>query len=132
MISMAIFSFASAQTSPSKSFGPEGMWKCSAPNAPYQYQVFNLQVSKVNDQYSGKLMGDGGVEMQLDNVTFKDSTLEFGLYVEGTPVHLKLKYDGVKLAGVAATDQGDIGITAERPEATEKKATDSIPGTTKK
>ena len=117
-----IFQLSHAQNSTPPGNGPEGMWKCSAPDAPYQYQVFNVQINKVNDIYTGKIVGDGGMEMPLNDVTFKDRTLEMGLFVEGTPVKMKFKYDGAKLKGVAITDQGEIGVTAERLEATEKKA----------
>ena len=116
-----LFNYLAAQSTTQTGKGPEGMWKCSAPEAPYQYQVFNVQIDKLNDVYTGKIVGDGGMEMPLNDVAFKDSTLEMGVWVEGTSVKIRLKYDGTKLKGIAITDQGEIGITAERIEVTENK-----------
>ena len=128
LICFGIFQFSYAQSTSAVIKGPEGLWKCSAPDAPYQYQVFNVKVEKLNDVYSAKLVGEGGFEMPFTDVVYKDSTFTMSVWVEGTPVKIRLKYDGTALKGVAITDQGEIGITAERFEATEKKgpATDSI------
>jgi len=128
LLCLGIFNYAAAQSTAPTGKGPEGMWKCSAPEAPYQYQVFNVQLDKINDIYTGKIVGDGGMEIPLTDVAFKDSTLEMSVWVENTSVKMKLKYDGLKLKGVAITDQGEMGITAERIEVTEKKgvAVDSI------
>ena len=128
-VCFGLFQISSAQTNASSSKGPEGMWKCSAPDAPYQYQTFNLLIEKANDQITGKIIGEGGVEVPVNNVAFKDSTLEISLTVDGTPVTLKLKWDGAKLKGAAVTEQGDIGITAEQVEVPEKKplTTDTVP-----
>jgi hypothetical protein len=129
LVCFGLFQILSAQTTASLSKGPEGMWKCSAPDAPPQYQNFNLLIEKANDKFTGKIVGEGGVEMPMNNVTYKDSTFEMGVYVENSSVTLKLKYDGSKLKGAAVTDQGDIGITAERVEAQMNKpiTTDTIP-----
>ncbi len=121
LLCFGIFNYVAAQSTTPPGKGPEGMWKCSAPEAPYQYQVFNVQIDKTNDLYTGKIVGDGGMEMPLNDVSFKDSTLEMSVWVEGTSVKMKLKYDGTKLKGVAISDQGEIGISAERIEITEKK-----------
>jgi hypothetical protein len=129
LVCFGLFQISSAQTIATLTKGPEGMWKCSAPDAPYQYQTFNLLIEKADELFTGKIVGDGGVEMPLNNVVFKDSTFEIGLYVESSSVTLKLKWDGTRLKGAAVTEQGDIGITGERYEAQEKKAvtTDTVP-----
>jgi hypothetical protein len=128
LIAFSLCQLILAQTATVTTKGPEGYWKCSAPEAPYQYQSFNLLIEMANEKFTGKIVGEGGVEMQLANVAFKDSILEFGVYVENSTVPIRLKWDGTKLKGAAITDQGDIGITAERIEAPVKKSlTDSIP-----
>jgi hypothetical protein len=121
----------SAQAVSSSAKGPEGMWKCSAPEAPYQYQSFNMLIERTNDKYTGKIIGEGGFEMPLENVVYKDSAIEASVYVDNASIPLKFKWDGIKLKGAAVSDQGDISITAERIEVTVKKpgATDTIPAT---
>jgi hypothetical protein len=131
LVCFGMFQLSSAQTQTNTlaSKGPEGMWKCSAPDAPPQYQTFDLLIEKSNDQFTGKIIGEGGVEMPMNNVVFKDSTFEMGLFVESSSVTFKLKWDGTKLRGAVVSDEGDIGITAEKIEVTEKKpvTTDTIP-----
>lgn len=121
LICFGLFQLSSAQTTISVSKGPQGMWKCSAPDAPYQYQTFNILIEKPNDKYTGKIIGEGGVEIPLNSLTYKDSTFEIGLYVESSSVTLKLKWDGLKLKGAAVTEQGDIAITGEQVETTGQK-----------
>jgi hypothetical protein len=129
---LVIFCFALlpltfAQTTSLVNKGVEGVWKCWVPDAPYQYQNFNIQIDKANDQFTAKLIADGGMEMPLNNVSYKDSTFEGGLYVENTAVTLKLRYDGnLKLKGTAVTDQGDLSVYGDRVVPV-VVATDSVP-----
>jgi hypothetical protein len=127
LLCFGLFQLSSAQSIIPLTKGPEGLWKCSAPDAPYQYQQFNLLIEKADDKYTGKIIGEGNSEMPLNNVAYKDSSFEIGLFVENSSVTLKLKWDGTRLKGAAVSEQGDIAITAEKIEATEKKTTDTIP-----
>jgi len=128
LICFCFIQILSAQTNSSLSKTPEGMWKCSAPDAPYQYQTFNILIEKQADKFTGKLIGEGGMEMPLNNISYKDSTFEIGLYVENSSVTLKLKWNGMKLTGAAITEQGDIGVTGEKIETSGQKplTTDSL------
>jgi hypothetical protein len=127
LLCFGLFQLSSAQSITPLTKGPEGLWKCLAPDAPYQYQQFNLLIEKTDDKYTGKIIGEGNSEMPLNNVAYKDSSFEIGLFVESSSVTLKLKWDGTRLKGAAVTDQGEIAITAEKVEVTEKKTTDTIP-----
>jgi len=109
------------------------MWKCSAPDAPYPYQNFNLLIDTVLGKYTGKIFGEGNVEVPINTIILKDSIFEISLNIENTSVNLKLKWDGIKLKGAAVSEQGDIAITGERIEVNEKKSssTDTIPANKK-
>ena len=131
IICVSLIRLSSAQTATNALLvkGPEGIWKCLAPDAPYQYQTFNLLLQKAGDQFNGKIVEEGNIEIPLNSISFKDSAFEISLNVESSLVTLKMKWDGTKLKGVAITEQGEIAITGERIEIPEKKivTTDTLP-----
>ena len=92
---------------------PSGTWKCSVPDAPYQYQEFNLVISKENKQYSGKISA-GGYEMPCNSVTYAKRKLEVKLNVQGTDVTISVKVKAKSFAGNVGTPDGDLKITAAR------------------
>src|SRR5664279_2905380 len=111
LICSSLFQLLPGQTNPSVSKDPGGMWKCSAPDAPYPYQNFNLLIDTVLGKYTGKIFGEGNVEVPVNSIILKDSIFEISLNIENTSVNLKLKWDGIKLKGAAVSEQGDIAIT---------------------
>jgi hypothetical protein len=77
---------------------------------------FNLTLEKAGDLYTGKITDEAGIipEMQLKNVTFKDSTLAFEIDFPngaGTQViKVELKYEADTLKGNWVDPNGESNI----------------------
>ena len=92
---------------------PAGSWKCSVPEAPYEYQEFTLIITKDNNQYSGKASA-GGYYIPLNTVTFSRRKLQVTLNVQGLDVTIVTKVKAKKMEGKVSTSEGEMKITAER------------------
>jgi hypothetical protein len=91
-----------------------GKWKYQVESAPYGYEAGTLVFSLSDAELNGKvLLGDNN-EIKLQDVSYKDGELKFGLYVDYDYVSIKAKITGNKLNGTVNTPEGPMKIVAEK------------------
>lgn len=130
---MAIFSlFLIHSLSADASFLPlkidpelEGVYDYTAKEAPYEYQKGTFEIKKDKnednqDQWSIDVI-ISGYTMTARNVKVDQSKIQFTIYVEGTPVTVRLESKENQLTGTADSYEGPVSIIAKRKINTEDK-----------
>lgn len=91
-----------------------GEWKYEVPSAPYGYEKGTLILEEKEGKLVGQIKFEDGYNIELKNVTYADSTLKCGLYVDYEYVSIKAKIAGKKLMGTVDTPEGEMKITASK------------------
>ncbi|WP_319480454.1 hypothetical protein [uncultured Draconibacterium sp.] len=91
-----------------------GEWKYDAPNAPYGYNVGNFVFEEQEGNLKGYVKFEGNNKVDLQNITYKDDVLKFGLYVDYDYVSLKINVEGEEMKGIVNTPEGEMPITAKK------------------
>jgi len=102
----------------------EGVYHYTAKEAPYEYQkgIFEIKKEKNEDdqvQWTAQVV-ISGFTMTARNVKVDQSKIQFTIYVEGTPVTIKLEQKEDQLIGSADSYEGPIRIVAKRKTDTEE------------
>ena len=103
--------FASNTTTPDDVLGE---WKYEVEAAPYGYEAGTLVFYRTEGKLLGKVLLNQNDKIELQNVSFIEGELKFGLYVENDYVSIKAKIDGNKLDGTVSTPEGPKKIKAEK------------------
>jgi hypothetical protein len=117
ILAIACFNL-SAQTSTVK-HNPVGKWGFEAPTAPQGYTSGVVEVNSASNKYSATMSFTGNdYQFPVDMVKFENDSLKISLYVEGTDVNIKIKFDDQdKMSGVATTNDGEIPLVLTREKA---------------
>lgn len=94
---------------------PTGTWKYDAKQAPYEYSKGDMIISEED----GKLSGTIKVNYQtitMRDVKLDNSTLTFGVYIEGEYVKITMELDGDRFKGTASYSEGSIPLEGVRAE----------------
>ena len=91
-----------------------GEWKYEVEAAPYGYEAGILVFYRTEGKLLGKVLLNQNDKIELQNVSFTEGELKFGLYVENDYVSIKAKIDGNKLDGTVSTPEGPKKIKAEK------------------
>ncbi len=98
----------------SKSDDILGEWKYEVDAAPYGYEAGTLVFYMTEGKLLGKVLLNQNDKIELQNVSFVEGELKFGLYVENDYVSIKATIDGNKLDGTVSTPEGPKKIKAEK------------------
>ena len=90
-----------------------GTWKYEAPYAPYEYSTGKLIFTETGDKVEGKIK-IGEYEIDMRNVKVEGAKVEFGAYVEGEYVSIKVEIKKNTLTGTASYSEGSMEVTAEK------------------
>jgi hypothetical protein len=90
-----------------------GTWKYEAPYAPYEYSTGKLIFTENGDKVEGKIK-IGEYEIEMRNVKVEGAKVEFGAYVEGEYVSIKVEIKKNTLTGTASYSEGSMEVTAEK------------------
>lgn len=90
-----------------------GTWKYEAPYAPYEYSSGKLIFTENGDKVVGKIK-IGEYEIEMRNVKVDGAKVEFGAYVEGEYVSIKVEIKKNTLSGTASYSEGSLEVTAEK------------------
>jgi hypothetical protein len=90
-----------------------GTWKYEAPYAPYEYSTGKLIFTETGDKVEGKIK-IGEYEIEMRNVKVEGAKVEFGAYVEGEYVSIKVEIKKNTLTGTASYSEGSMEVTAEK------------------
>lgn len=91
-----------------------GTWTYSAPDAPYGYEAGTVQFIK-KDKKAVAHIEIGSSKLQGIEVTQKDKTLQFSIFVDGSDVIVYLEPKGKdQLIGKASVDGSEIKIVVTR------------------
>lgn len=103
----------------------EGVYHYTAKEAPYEYQKGTFEIKKEKDEENQHLWTArviiSGYTMTARNVKVDQSKIQFTIYVEGTPVTVKLEQKEDQLTGSADSYEGPISIIAKRKIDSEEK-----------
>ncbi len=86
-----------------------GTWNYEAPSAPYEYSKGQLIFTEVDSKLDGKIK-IGNYEMPMRNVKLEGNNLEFGTYMEGEYISIKLKVDKKAFTGTASYSEGTVEL----------------------
>ena len=89
-----------------------GTWSYVVTDTPNGTYKGEMTIAKEGEVYSGFLMVDGQ-KITLKNVKVAEKQLSYNLYVEGSYVTIKLKYDGANLMGGAYVEGEMFPMKAE-------------------
>ena len=89
-----------------------GTWSYVVTDTPNGTYKGEMTIEKDGAVYSGFLMVDGQ-KITLKNVKVAEKQLSYNLYVEGSYVTIKLKYEGAILKGGAYVEGELFPMTAE-------------------
>ncbi len=90
-----------------------GTWKYEAPYAPYEYSSGKLIFTENGDKVEGKIK-IGEYEIEMRNVKVDGAKVEFGAYIEGEYVSIKVEIKKNTLSGTASYSEGSMEVTAEK------------------
>lgn len=90
-----------------------GTWKYEAPYAPYEYSSGKLIFTENGEKVEGKIK-IGEYEIEMRNVKVDGAKVEFGAYVEGEYVSIKVEIKKNTLSGTASYSEGSLEVTAEK------------------
>lgn len=99
-----------------KVINPQGTWKFEAPYAPEGY-TSGLIVVGMKDKKNTMTMSFTGSEYTIpgENVTAKNDSLKFSVFVEGQDVKVFLKNDNdTIMSGKAVYSEGEIPLTLRK------------------
>ncbi len=109
-ISLLSIITASAQNSAAKN-DPVGKWKFEAPYAPEGFTSGIIEVGFAENKYSATISFGSEYKIQGEKVTFKNDTVNFNVFIEGSDIAIKLKMDNsTKMNGKASYSEGEIPI----------------------
>lgn len=90
-----------------------GTWKYEAPYAPYEYSSGKLIFTENGDKIEGKIK-IGEYEIEMRNVKADGAKVEFGAYVEGEYVSIKIEIKKKAFTGTASYSEGSMEVTGEK------------------
>ncbi len=108
---LAATGFAFAQKGHTKLLGT---WNFKAPDAPYEYQVGNIIITKDKGNYKGEIIFSEYYKIQTTNLKVTGDTLSFKAFVEGDVVYFKGTVKKNKLTGKASYSEGSLPVIAEK------------------
>ncbi len=91
-----------------------GEWKYEVPNAPYGYNAGNLVFEEKEGKLSGYAKLEGNNKIDLQDISYEEGVLKFGLYVDYSYVSLKIEVEGEEMKGIVNSPDGEIPITAKK------------------
>lgn len=91
-----------------------GEWKYQVESAPYGYEAGTLVFSVSEGKLLGKVLLAENNKIDLQNVSYAEGELKFGLYVDYDYVTIKAKIKENKLEGSVDTPEGPMKITAKK------------------
>ncbi|WP_340113993.1 hypothetical protein [Maribellus mangrovi] len=91
-----------------------GKWKYQVESAPYGYEAGTLVFSASEGKLLGKVLLAENNKIDLQNVSYAEGELKFGLYVDYDYITIKAKIQGDKLEGTVNSPEGPMKITAKK------------------
>jgi hypothetical protein len=91
-----------------------GTWKCYMADAPSDYQNFKLVISGSPDNYTGNLISEGGYEIPLSSIAYKNGKLEIKLSVQYVAVTVTGKVKGKKIKGMVNSTEGEWKVVGTK------------------
>ncbi|MCP3931614.1 MAG: hypothetical protein GY705_21240 [Bacteroidetes bacterium] len=91
----------------------EGTWIYKAADAPYEYSVGEITITKDAGKYKA-VVAVNYSKLTVDKVTVDNNKVSFSLWIEDTKVDVTLNIDGKKMTGKAETYEGTIGLAGKK------------------
>lgn len=91
-----------------------GKWNYEAATAPYGYEKGQFIFDEKDGQLTGAVQFMDGTKVDLTKITFEESVLKCGLYLEGGYIGIDAKLEGKKMSGTVDTPDGKIDLKAEK------------------
>lgn len=113
VVSMLVVMLAGNVMAGTTSKDVTGTWNYEAPAAPYEYSKGQLIFTEADSKLDGKIK-IGNYEMPMRNLKLEGENMEFGTYVEGEYITIKLKFNKKEFIGTANTPDGPIEVKGKK------------------
>ena len=91
-----------------------GNWKYEVPRAPYGYQEGTVSLAEADDEWKGEVQFSDGYKINLKEISYKNDTLRFGLYVDYEYIRVEATVKENKMKGTVDTPEGAMNLTAKK------------------
>ena len=95
---------------------PVGKWSFNAPYAPYGYSTGTVDIGYEEKAYTIKMsFTEIGYSFTGENITVKNDSIFFDIWIEGTSVNNTLKIeDDTTITGIAVYFEGTVPYTMKK------------------
>lgn len=92
----------------------KGTWEYKVPSAPYDYSKGQFIIAEVDGKQTVTIKFMDGTKVKAQNVSCKDGSIKFSLYVDYNYVSVSCKLSKGKLLGKVDSSEGQMDLTAEK------------------